>query len=50
MEFLLLKGAYIDADSLCGTPLQCAVSRGNVEAVDFLLSRGAKVAMFVCLL
>ncbi|XP_057801051.1 uncharacterized protein LOC131016379 [Salvia miltiorrhiza] len=42
MELLLLGNAAIEADSVEGTPLQCAASRGNVEAVKLLLSHGAK--------
>ncbi|XP_047958961.1 ankyrin-1-like isoform X3 [Salvia hispanica] len=37
----LLKGAWVEAVSAGGTPLQIAVSRGNVQAVKCLLSHGA---------
>ncbi|XP_042052239.1 receptor-interacting serine/threonine-protein kinase 4-like isoform X2 [Salvia splendens] len=37
----LLKGALVEEASTGGTPLQVAVSRGNVQAVKYLLSRGA---------
>ena len=43
VELLLIEGAVVDADSVDGTPLQIAVSRGNVEAAKGLLSRGANV-------
>ncbi|XP_057801053.1 uncharacterized protein LOC131016380 isoform X2 [Salvia miltiorrhiza] len=41
MKLLVIKGARIDADSMEGTPLQIASSRGNVEIVKFLLSHDA---------
>ncbi|KAL1568712.1 ankyrin-1-like isoform X2 [Salvia divinorum] len=46
MELLQIKGAFIDADSVDGTPLQIAVSRGNAEAVKSLLSHGAKPSFY----
>ena len=44
VDFLVKEGALIDADSADGSPLQIAVSHGNVEAVKALLSHGAKVS------
>ncbi|KAL1568717.1 ankyrin-1-like isoform X2 [Salvia divinorum] len=41
LELLRIKGASIETDSVDGTPLQVAVSRGHVEAVKSLLSHGA---------
>ncbi|KAI3449724.1 hypothetical protein Pfo_006389 [Paulownia fortunei] len=41
MQLLLMKGADIETDSVLGTPLQCAASRGRVESVRFLLGHGA---------
>lgn len=38
-----MKGANIEAKSVDGTPLQCAALSGNVDAVKFLLRRGAEV-------
>ncbi|XP_042025226.1 ankyrin-1-like [Salvia splendens] len=46
MEFLLRKDALVDVDSVDGTPLQIAVSRGNVQAVKYILSRGAWSSLF----
>ncbi|XP_047965385.1 ankyrin-1-like isoform X2 [Salvia hispanica] len=46
VELLLIEGAVVDADSVDGTPLQIAVSRGNVEAAKGLLSRGANPAYY----
>ena len=43
MELLRIKGAHIETDSVDGTPLQVAASRGNAEAVKSLLSHGANV-------
>ena len=43
MELLLVEGGSVDRDSVDGTPLQLAVSRGNVEAVKCLLSHEANV-------
>ncbi|XP_012836014.1 PREDICTED: myotrophin-like [Erythranthe guttata] len=42
MRMLLLRGAEIESNSVLGTPLQCAASRGNVDSVRFLLGHGAK--------
>ncbi|KAL1568698.1 ankyrin repeat and SOCS box protein 2-like isoform X1 [Salvia divinorum] len=42
VELLVMAGAFIDADSADGTPLQISISRGNVETVKFLLSHGSK--------
>ncbi|KAG6394080.1 hypothetical protein SASPL_144659 [Salvia splendens] len=46
MELLLRNRAYVDAQCVDGTPLQIAVSRGDVEAVKFLLSHGANPDYF----
>ncbi|KAG6396821.1 hypothetical protein SASPL_142978 [Salvia splendens] len=43
VDFLVKEGALIEADSADGSPLQIAVSHGNVETVKALLSHGAKV-------
>lgn len=43
MQLLLMKGADIEANSVRGTPLQCAASCGSVETVRFLLGHGAEV-------
>ncbi|XP_042020530.1 ankyrin repeat and SOCS box protein 5-like isoform X2 [Salvia splendens] len=42
VDFLVKEGALIEADSADGSPLQIAVSHGNVETVKALLSHGAK--------
>ncbi|XP_042020526.1 poly [ADP-ribose] polymerase tankyrase-1-like isoform X2 [Salvia splendens] len=52
VEMLLVGGALVEVDSAHGTPLQIAISRGNVEAVRALLFRGADVVKsrsFECL-
>ncbi|XP_042018902.1 uncharacterized protein LOC121766703 [Salvia splendens] len=46
MELLLRKDALVDVDSVDGTPLQIAVSCGNVQAVKYILSRGAWPSLF----
>ncbi|KAL1537335.1 ankyrin-1-like isoform X1 [Salvia divinorum] len=46
MELLLNNRAPVDAQCVDGTPLQIAVSRGNVEAVKSLLSHGANPNIF----
>ncbi|KAL1568722.1 ankyrin-1-like [Salvia divinorum] len=46
MELLLIKDAPVDVDSVDGTPLQIAVSRGNVQAVKYILSHGAWPSLF----
>ncbi|KAL1567884.1 putative ankyrin repeat protein isoform X2 [Salvia divinorum] len=40
-KLLLEKRAFVEAESVDGTALQVAVSRGNAEAVKSLLSHGA---------
>ncbi|XP_047973581.1 ankyrin-1-like [Salvia hispanica] len=46
VELLLRKDALVNVDSVDGTPLQIAVSRGNVQAVKYILSRGAWPSLF----
>lgn len=47
VKFLLMKGAPIEADSVNGTPLQCAASCGSVETVKLLLKNGAEVGKHI---
>ncbi|KAG6396820.1 hypothetical protein SASPL_142977 [Salvia splendens] len=46
VQLLLMGCGLVDRDSVDGTPLQIAVSRGNVEAVKCLLSRGANPSFY----
>ncbi|KAL1568716.1 poly [ADP-ribose] polymerase tankyrase-1-like isoform X2 [Salvia divinorum] len=46
VELLLVEGALLEVDSADGTPLQIAVSRGNVEAVRALLFLGADTSFY----
>ncbi|XP_042021041.1 E3 ubiquitin-protein ligase MIB2-like [Salvia splendens] len=46
VQLLLMQGGLVDRDSVDGTPLQIAVSRGNVEAVKCLLSHGANPSYY----
>ncbi|KAL1537334.1 ankyrin-1-like isoform X1 [Salvia divinorum] len=46
MELLLRNRVFVDAQSVVGTPLQIALSRGNAEAVKSLLSHGANPNYF----
>ncbi|KAL1568720.1 E3 ubiquitin-protein ligase mib1-like [Salvia divinorum] len=46
VELLLAEGAFVDADSLDGTPLQIAASRGNLDAIKSLLFCGADPNLF----
>ncbi|KAL1568719.1 ankyrin-1-like isoform X1 [Salvia divinorum] len=46
VEKLLLEGTFIDNDSVHGSPLQIAVSRGNIQAVRALLFLGADPSFY----
>jgi len=43
LRLLISKGAEVDAQGLCGTPLQCAAAKGMKNAVKILLDNHANV-------
>ena len=43
MELLLNNGAPTEKDSVDGTPLQIAASRGQIKSIKLLLKYGAEV-------
>jgi ankyrin repeat protein len=45
VELLLAKGAHVDLEAFCGTPLHCAATAGNVGTMKILLEHNADVSL-----